>query len=346
MIWKAIVTGVFIFTALCANSQDQPPLLLQRTIALPAVSGRFDHFAIDLATDRLFAAATGNHTVEVIDLKTGSVQQSIAGLGKPHGLAWVSQTQSLYVADGSLGELRVYQGTPLKLAGQLKLSDDADDMVYNPAAHLLYVGHGGANAENPACIAVVDTRRFAIRASIPVATHPEAVDMDSGSGRIFANIAEAGAIFVLDGGSAPITAKWKLDKATDNVPIAFDAEHQLLLIACRKPAVLIALDATTGKELFRLPTGGGADDMFYDPALHRVYVVCGAGEVDTYQVDSRNAAYPMEILHTVEGAKTGLFVPSQSLLYIGIPGVASQSGASGLSAEIRIYSTQLNRGRR
>jgi hypothetical protein len=342
MIRRAIVTGVFVLSALCAISQEQQSLRFQRTIPLPAVSGRFDHFAIDVLTDRLFVAATGNHTVEVIDLKAGAVQQSITGLGKPHGLAWVSQTQSLYVADGSLGELRAYQGTPLKLAGQLKLSDDADDMVYSPGAHLLYVGHGGANAENPAGIAAVDTSRFTIKANIPVATHPEALDMDGGSGRIFANIAKAGEVAVLDAASAVITAQWKLDKAIDNVPMAFDAEHQLLLVACRKPAVLIALDAATGKELFRLPTGGGADDMFYDSVLHRIYVVCGAGEVDTYQVDSRNAAHPMEVLHTVEGSKTGLFVPSQSLLYVGIPGLTSQSGTPGHSAEIRIYSTKPN----
>ena len=136
------------------------PLILSKTIALAGVSGKFDHFAIDVAGDRLFAAATGNHSVEVIDLKSGKVAESIGGLGKPHGLAWVDATGSLYVADGSLAELRVYQGTPLKLAGTIKLSDDADDMVFDEAHHLLYVGHGGASAAAPGKVAIVDTATF------------------------------------------------------------------------------------------------------------------------------------------------------------------------------------------
>ena len=116
-----------------ADAQPMPPLTLQKTIPLPGVTGRFDHLAIDTAGNRLFIAAPGNHSVEVIELTTNKVEQSITGLGKPHGLAWVAATGSLYVADGALGELRVYKGTPLALAGKIKLSDDADDMVYDDA---------------------------------------------------------------------------------------------------------------------------------------------------------------------------------------------------------------------
>ena len=68
-------------------------------------------------------------------------------------------------------------------------------------------------------------------------------------------------------------------------------EHQLLYVACRTPGTVIALDAATGKEVASLPAAGGADDLFYDPALRRVYVISGAGEVDAYQVDkAKNTA--------------------------------------------------------
>jgi len=138
------------FALIPGNSQSVFPFMLQRTIALPGVTGKFDHFAIDLAGPFVcFAAATVNHSVEVIDLKSDKVEQSISGLGKPHGLAWVDATSSLYVADGSLCELRVYKGSPLKLAGTIKLSNDADDMVYRRCARRLYVGHGGGSAAVP-----------------------------------------------------------------------------------------------------------------------------------------------------------------------------------------------------
>ncbi|MGA3081096.1 MAG: histidine-type phosphatase [Terracidiphilus sp.] len=323
------------FIAICgssANAQPKPTFTLQRTIVLPGVSGKFDHLAFDESGNRLFIAATGNHSVEVIDLKTDKVQQSITGLGKPHGLAWVAATGSLYVADGSLDELRVYKGSPLALAGKIKLFDDADDMVYDEAHRLLFVGHGTGDAANPAKVAVVDTEHFSLVASLAVATHPEALDIDARGGRVFVNVADSGEVAVIDTATKTIGAHWKLTKAADNVPLAYDSEHRLLFVACRTPGTVIALDAATGKEVASQPAAGGIDDLFYDAALRRVYAISGAGEVDSYQVEA-NSLRPLEVLHTASGAKTALFVAARNLLYVGVP------GAGDHAAEIRAYAT-------
>lgn len=325
----ALMAGLFSLTV---QAQQSAPLTLSRTISLTGVQGKFDHLAIDIKGNRLFIAATGNHSVEVIDLTTNKVQQSITGLGKPHGLAWVEATGSLYVADGTLAELRVYTGTPLALSGKIKLSDDADDMVYDAAYRMLYVGHGG-DAANPARVAVVDTEHFTLVANLAVATHPEALEIDPHSGRVFANIADSNEVAVIATGSREITAHWKLTKAADNVPLAFDSEHQLLYVACRTPGTLIALDAGSGSEVASVASAAGADDLFYDPELRRIYLISGAGEVDAYQVDAAKTLLPLGVLHTAPGAKTALYVPSQKLLYVGVPTTGDHA------AEIRVYST-------
>lgn len=329
----AIITGLFSLTA---KAQQSTPLTLSRTISLNAVRGKFDHLAIDITGNRLFISATGNHFVEVINLKTDKVDQSIGGLGKPHGLAWVEATGSLYVADGALGELRVYRGNPLALTGTIKLSDDADDMVYDDADGLLFVGHGGSDAANPARIAVVNTARFNVAAELPVATHPEALDFDPNSRHVFANIAESDEVAVISTGTRAVSTLWKLTKAADNVPLAFDRDHQLLLVACRTPGMLIAIDAASGKEVASLQSAEGADDLFYDPALRRVYLISGAGEVDAYQLDAARTLHLLGVVQTAAGAKTALFVPAQSLLYVGVPGMGNRT------AEIRVYSTSSN----
>ncbi len=315
------------------SAQSPAPLSLSRTIPLLGVTGKFDHLASDAAGHRLFIAATGNHSVEVIDLRTDKVEQSITGLGKPHGLAWDTATGSLYVSDGLLGELRVYKGMPLALAGKIKLSDDADDMAFDETRRLLFVGHGGKDAANPANVAIVNTGDFSLAANVATAAHPEGLAIDPRSGRVFANIADSSEVAAIDQASKAVAAHWKLTKAADNVPMAFDSEHQLLFVACRTPGTVIALDAATGEEITSQPTADGADDLFYDPALRRVYVISGAGEVDSYQVDEAKNLHPLEIVHTAAGAKTALFVPAQNLLYVGVPGMG------GKPAEIRVYST-------
>lgn len=305
------------------------PISLTKTIPLPGVSGKFDHFAIDEAGHRLFVAATGNHSVEVIDLKTDKVEQSITGLGKPHGLAWDQAGSSLYIADGSNAELSLYKGSPLKLAGNIKLSDDADDMVFDETHHLLYVGHGGA----PGNVAVIDTAKFTLLANLAVASHPEALDLDASGRRVFANIADSAEVAVIDGESNTIIAHWKLTGAADNVPMAYDSGRQRLYVACRKPATLLALNGSTGTEIARVSTGGGVDDLFYDAAQHRLYVISGAGEVDVVQEDGEKGLATIGVTHTATGAKTALFVPAESNLYVGVPSSGTEP------AQIRVYST-------
>lgn len=49
------------------SSQNGKELSLTMTIPLPGVSGRIDHLAFDTRTQRVFVAALGNNTVEIVD---------------------------------------------------------------------------------------------------------------------------------------------------------------------------------------------------------------------------------------------------------------------------------------
>jgi DNA-binding beta-propeller fold protein YncE len=297
------------------------------------VAGRFDHFAFDAADGRLFVAATGNHSVEVVNVKTGQRIETIAGLGKPHGLAWVADQGKLFVADGSLAALKVYAGSPLKEVAALALSDDADDMVYDSRTRLLYVGHGGSSAAIPGRIAIVNTRDNSLVANLPVSAHPEALEIDPDGKRVFANIADSSEIVVIDSASHSIKATWKLSRARDNVPVAFDADDQALLVGCRTPARSVSVDAGTGAEVSDLPSAAGADDLFYEAQRHRAYLISGSGAVDVYQVAPDKSLKAVDSIKTGPGAKTGLLVPALKALFVAVP--ATPTGP----AEIRMYAT-------
>src|SRR4051794_22651965 len=65
------------------------PLHFVETISLPGVEGRIDHMALDTAGERLFVAALGNNTVEVVGLAAHKVVHSIRGLREPQGVAFL-----------------------------------------------------------------------------------------------------------------------------------------------------------------------------------------------------------------------------------------------------------------
>ena len=209
------IARAIVLSFLCgfaANAQTGAPLTLSKTISLPGVIGGFDHFAIDLSGDVLFAAAKDNHTIEAVNLKTGKLSKYY----RAAEAAWPgvgSATHRLYVADGKLAQLKVYQGNPLKVSGALKLSDDADDMVYDEQNGMLYVGHGGSNAANPARIAIVNTKDFTLAANLDVSAHPEALDLDGQGQRVFANIAGAAQVAVIDTKTNAVVDAWTLKDA-------------------------------------------------------------------------------------------------------------------------------------
>ena len=326
---KFIASAFFLF---CASSLSaQAPLSLSRTIPLPGITGKFDHFAFDEAGNRLFTAATGSHAVVVIDLSKDNIAESLAGLGKPHGLAWVSTTERLFAADGQKGELDIFEGAPLKLVKTIKLSEDADDMVYDQHTGLLYVGHGGTDAANPSAVAVIDTKALTMLTDIPVAAHPEALEIDEKTDRIFVNISDTGTVVVIDGKTHSIANQWVLKNNKGNTPLAFDSEDGLLLVGCRTPAALIVLDSKTGKVLASAPSSEGADDLFFDEANRHAYLIAGAGAINSYAVAADGKLQALEETKTLSGAKTGLLLQSQHTLLVGIPSTSASS--------IRVYKT-------
>lgn len=69
-----------------AAGAGEPALKLSKTIPLPGIKERFDHFGIDTTGRRLFVAALGNNTLEVVNTAAGKHLKSIAGLRKPTGV--------------------------------------------------------------------------------------------------------------------------------------------------------------------------------------------------------------------------------------------------------------------
>src|SRR2546422_5417223 len=107
------------------------PLKLAQTIALEGVEGRIDHLAVDVKGMRLFVAALGNNTLEVVDLRAGKRIHSIAGLKEPQGVAFMPDYNGIVVANGQGDGVNVYSGATYKLLEQAKLGDDSDNVRYS-----------------------------------------------------------------------------------------------------------------------------------------------------------------------------------------------------------------------
>jgi hypothetical protein len=300
-------------------------LELCATIPLPGVEGRLDHFDLDPKSQRLFVAALGNNSLEIVGVREGRRIQSIAGMKKPAGVAYLPRWNWICVANGGDGTLRFYDAGNYQPKQIIPGLDNADNVRYAPETDLVYVGYGKGG------IALVDGSQGQVAGMVKLKAHPEAFQLDLANHTLFVNVPDAKQVALLDLNRREVMGSWPLDQYQANFPMALDAANRRLLVACRKPARLLALDIQSGKAVGDVAISGDADDLFLDPKRHRLYISCGEGFINVIEQADADHYRLLEKVPTVAGARTSFFSPELDLLAVAVP----QSGKQ--SAEIRVY---------
>jgi hypothetical protein len=318
-----IAALLFCCGVVSVHAQDDPPLQLKQTIALPGVEGRIDHFALDAAADRLFVCALGNNTVEVLDLRKSERVHSITGLGAPQGVAYVPGR--IFVANDKGGICKIYDGKSYQAIGQINFKDDADNIRYDDSSKRIYIGFGNGG------IGIVSASEGKTVGSIKLAAHPEAFELEKPGRRIFVNVPNARHVAVIDRDKGEVIATWKTNGAFGNFPMALDEANHRLFIGCRIPSKLVVLNTESGDVVTSMDISGDPDDLFYDNKRHRIYAICGAGKIDIVEQADANTYKTSAKIDTADGARTGFFVPERGTLFVAVSHRGSQQ------AEIRAY---------
>lgn len=305
-------------------AQAPSPLRLERTIPLPGVKGRIDHLSFDADHQRLFVAALGNNTVEVIDLKSGKVVHTIGGLAEPQGVLYEPQRKRLWVANGSDGKVRIFDGLTFQPQRAIELGDDADNIRRDSTTQSIFVGYGSGG------IAIFDSDANRV-GDIKLNAHPESFQLDKNDPRMFVNLPHSQRVAVIDRARPAVMESWTTDDAQSNFPMALDEADRRLFIVCRKPAELLVLDTGSGAVVAKLAVVGDSDDVFYDGKRKRIYASGGDGAITVYRQQDADHYSKLAQIETVKGARTSLFVPELNRFFLAV----RQEGES--AAAIRVY---------
>ena len=315
--------GPLILVAVVVASQAPPAALTQlKAIPLPSVDGRIDHLAFDAATGKLFLAALGNNTVEVVDATGGT--RSLRGFREPQGIAVAPELHLVAIANGEGAGIGMLDAVSLTEARSVTLGDDSDNVRYDATARRFYVGYGSG------ALAAIDPASGAIRGRVALPAHPESFQLESDGPRVYVNLPDARQIAVVDRSAMKVIASWPVSAAAANFPMALDEAGHRLFIGCRRPAKLLVYDTRRGTTVASADIAGDTDDLFYDAARHRVYVVGGEGFIDVLDAAGATPSR-LERITTAPGARTGLYVPAVNRLFVAVPHRGAQR------AEIRVF---------
>lgn len=314
------------------RAQEAAPLKLLHTFKLPAdVKGNFDHFAIDVKINRLFATPEDYKAVLVLDLRSGKLIHTIQGIERPHAILYREDLHRLYVTDGKAGDLKIFDSNNYALLSSVKLLVDSDSIGYDPETKLLYIDNGGGDVhETYSMISVVDTTAGKKVADMKVDGDTlEALRLEKASPRMYVNNKAKNQVEVIDRGKREIEANWPVTKSKTNVSMALDEANHRLFIACRSGDIVV-FDTTSGKELTALPITTGVDDLTYDASSRRLYASTD-GNVDVYEQTDPDHYKPLGKVPTGPHGRTSLLVPALKRFFVAVP----QHGTD--NAEILVF---------
>jgi DNA-binding beta-propeller fold protein YncE len=304
-------------------SQSRELLRLEATIPMPGVEGRIDHLAIDVERQRLFVAALGNNSLEVLDLKARKRVHTVHGLAEPQGVAYLPSVNRVFVANRKDGSVRAFDAASWNLLKSLSYGGDADNLRVDSGSGNLWVGYGeGALGElDPEGKKVGD---------IKLDAHPESFQLEKSGSRILVNLPDSRKIGVVDRKTRTMVAEWHTGGPLSNYPMALNERDHRLYVITRRPARLIVFDTQDGRRIGELAATGDCDDVFWDERRRRIYAIGGEGGISVFEQRDPDHYNELGRIKTVPGTRTGLFSTDTDRLYVAVRKHESQ-------AEIRVY---------
>lgn len=327
---RRTIAGLYLSCCLstAAFATGHQPLRYVQAIALRGVEGPIDHMAIDPQRQRLFVAALGNGTVEVIDLRSAQRVQSLRGFHEPQGLAFAPSPPRLFVANGGDGTCDMLDGETLASLRTVRLGTDADNIRYDPKAGRVYLGYGSGASR------ALDAATGDSLGEVKLRAHPESFQLELAGSRVFVNVPDAEAISVVDRAEGRVIGDWKVEGFAANYPMALDELGHPLFVGCRRPSAVLVFDDQSGRRLATISVDGDADDLFYHALTQQLFVSCGAGYIDVLKASKSGPFTKVARIAAAPGARTALYVPTLRRLYVAVPHRGSQR------AEIRVFEVE------
>ena len=287
--------------------------LLAVSIALPGGPPvGMDYLAYDRATGRLWVPAGNTGNVDVVEVATGKIT-TVGGFptaparrpGRPRmgpssatvgdGVVWIGNRAN--------NEICAVDAHSLARGPCHQLTSMPDGLAYVATTHEVWV-----TTPSDRSITVVDVagKGAAAPVAIKIDGDPEGYVVDAARGLFYTNVEDKDRTLVIDVRTRRVVASWPAGcGAAGPRGLALDQGRGLLFVACTDGAVAREVGPHgEGKEVGRLKTSGGVDNIDYAPQRGLLFVASGLGATLTIaRVGGKGALSAVTSIPTAQGAR-------------------------------------------
>jgi DNA-binding beta-propeller fold protein YncE len=287
------LAGIAISTALAFAQPSGGPYKVVRTAKVGGTGG-FDYVYADTTGRRLYIPRTGTEArITVFDLDTLATAGEIAKTNA-RGVAVDPKSGHGFSSSRPVAMWDTKTLAPIKT---IDVQGNPDGILFDPFNQRVWVfSHSLPHAT------VIDAKDGTIIGTMDLGGAPEQAVTD-GNGRLFVDLEDTNAVAAIDAKTMQVAGKFDIsDRAKTPAGLAFDVKNHVLFVACRNPAMMVIIDATTGKGITTLPIGTGVDGAFFNPATMEAFSSQGDG---TLTVIKEKSPTSFEVEQTVKTQTSG-----------------------------------------
>jgi DNA-binding beta-propeller fold protein YncE len=257
--------------------------------------GGWDYLTLDGASRRLYISRA-THVI-VIDADSGKPVGDIPDTPGVHGIALAPELGRGFVSNGREGTVTIFDLQSLKLISKVKVGDNPDAILYDPATKRVFTFNGRSQDST-----AIDASKGTVLGTIKLEGKPEFAVSD-GKGGVFVNIEDKSQLDAIDPNKLEVKSRWPLAPCEEPSGLSMDRKNRRLFSGCDNKMMAV-VDADTGKVLATPAIGEGVDATAFDEGTGLAFASCGEGVLTVVKEDSPSKFSIAETVKTQEGART------------------------------------------
>jgi DNA-binding beta-propeller fold protein YncE len=257
--------------------------------------GGWDYLNLDSSSRRLYISRA-THVI-VIDADSGKPVGDIPDTPGVHGIALAPELGRGFVSNGREGAVTIFDIETLKLISKVKVGDNPDAILYDPATKRVFTFNGKSQDST-----AIDAAKGTVLGTIKLEGKPEFAVSD-GKGQIFVNIEDKSQVDAIDPNKLEVKSRWPLAPCQEPSGLAMDRKNRRLFAGCDNKMMAV-VDADSGKVLATPAIGEGVDATAFDESTGLAFASCGEGVLTVVREESPSKFSVVENVKTQEGART------------------------------------------
>jgi len=293
---------------------------LEKQVTIKSSDTGWDYNSLDQARGRMFIAHRKDG-LHVYDIGQGRVIKTLEQSAGANTSALATEFD-VGLAGTTDGHVVVFQISSLKTLSRFKSDTEGfDGATFDKVSRRFAMVGETDDVDKTTPVLFFDGTNGKPIGSVMIDSTKVDAPRSDGAGNIVMPLRDKAKVVKVDARAMKVVATFSLNDCLQPAALETDQSGQRIFVGCRgqgaSPPGLAVLDATSGKQLTRLPIGRGVDEVMYDEKAHLIVTANGEdGSMTVIQETTADTYRITETVGTQPMARTGVMDTGTGKIYL------------------------------